>query len=83
MMSITYQEREAKFDWLVRPFEWASNVCLILSVSLFGLLIEGHAFAGPVKPFAYAGLGVFLTLFALILWGEIRLKIAARGHGHD
>jgi NADH:ubiquinone oxidoreductase subunit 6 (subunit J) len=81
MMSITYQEREARLDWLVRPFEWASNVCLILSVSLFGLLIEGHTFTGVLQPIAYIGLVVFLTLFALILWGEIRLKGAARGQG--
>lgn len=68
--------REAKQEWLMRPFDWAYNV------SFFG------AFFG----FVYWYLGEFeakylvlplcaalAAIFVLLLWGFKRLDVATRG----
>jgi hypothetical protein len=68
--------KEEKENWLLRPFEWASNVCLLGFMAAIGMLFDK---ALEAKIELVILLIVMATSMGLITWGLRRLQNTIRG----
>jgi hypothetical protein len=76
-MSITtVDSREARFKWLIRPFMWAIDACLM--AMLFGVSLATDP--SIAKTYVIAGLIASIgTIAGLTVWGIIRMRAAYEG----
>lgn len=77
-MAITAHEtREVKFQWLIRPFAWALNACLMSA--LFGFSLATDPTFIP-STYVLAGLiGSNVAIAALLAWGIVRMRATYEG----
>lgn len=76
MTTTTANRREERFKWLIRPFLWAFEVCLMSA--LFGV-----SFATDTSfPETYVIAGLIASMLAvsgLLAWGVIRMRATYEG----
>ena len=82
-MAIAVREgREEKFKWLIRPFMWAFNACLLAMLAGVSLATDTSLAndAGVTTPYVIGGLISAIAVVAgLVAFGIIRMRAAYEG----
>lgn len=77
MAIAAHETREQKFQWLIRPFAWAFNACLM--AALFGFSLATDPSFIPTQYVAAGLIASLLAIAGLLAWGIVRMRATYEG----
>ena len=80
MSTITYEERETRLNWMLRPFTCAMYLGGFIAFLMIAVWSDVSAVTWTAKPVAYVSLAVLILVNVLIFWGCIRVARIVKGH---